>query len=354
MLHEEENPMDLVPPGQPEDENAHPPDGDQIDPAQAERERLQAKVNSYIEAVFGQQRVGDIAPAGGALWAATFNLQPAPLRGARQKIIGATVTLSWLYDQLTSYQIATDRMGEKMVTTLMTSTNEQKGFYLRYLETVEEEGKRLKPNEEREEKAGGIRPPINANRYKISSNTKMIGGNAPWHVLQLFQGSDPTEHARAMVGQVLRGFTAQKNGSNRRLTHNEFVSAVESVELNLEGKTLPEKYGLESFKIFICEDEAKDILSHQKLSEIITAFLPWQGTGERDQNNLTYDTTWAETKETAQQEREAAKDLSITRLIRNQDDISVTIRRAIMTLDLLYGFSGGCARSNVSPCQDVV
>ena len=54
MLHEEESPMDLVPPGQPEDENAHPPDGDQIDPAQAERERLQAKVNSYIEAVFGQ------------------------------------------------------------------------------------------------------------------------------------------------------------------------------------------------------------------------------------------------------------------------------------------------------------
>ena len=69
----------------------------------------------------------------------------------------------------------------------------------------------MKPNEEREEKAGGIKPPINANRYKIASNAKMIGGNAPWHVLQLVQGSDPTEHARAMVAQVLRGFTAQKN-----------------------------------------------------------------------------------------------------------------------------------------------
>ena len=197
----------------------------------------------------------------------------------------------------------------------------------------------MKPNEEREEKAGGIKPLINANSYKIASNKMMVGGNAPWHVLQLVQGSDPTEHARAMVAQILRGFTAQKNGVNRRLTHNEFVSAVDSVELDLEGKTLPEKYGLESAKIFLCEDEAKEILSHQKLAGLITAFLPWQGTGERDQNKLAYETTWTETKETAQQKREAARDLNITRLIRNRDDISVTIRRAVMTLDLLYGFS---------------
>ena len=43
----------------------------------------------------------------------------------------------------------------------------------------------------------------------------------------------------------------------------------------------------------------------------------------------------AESKEIAQQAREAAKDLNIMRLIRNRDDI----RRTIMTLDVLYNFS---------------
>jgi hypothetical protein len=179
MLDEEENHMDLVPAGQPEDENANPPDEDQIDPAHAEREGLQAKVNSYINAVFYQQRVEIIAPAGAALWAATFNLQPAPLRGTRQKMNGSMVTLAWLYDQLASHQITPDRMGGKMVDTLMTSTNVQKEFYIRHLENVEEEGKRMKPNEEREEKAGVIKPLINANRYKIASNKMLVGGNAP-------------------------------------------------------------------------------------------------------------------------------------------------------------------------------
>jgi len=94
MLNEEENHMDLVPAGQPEDENANPPDEDQIDPAQAERERLQAKVNSYFNAVFYQQRVEFIAPAVATLWAATFNLQPLPLRGTRQKMNGGMVTLA--------------------------------------------------------------------------------------------------------------------------------------------------------------------------------------------------------------------------------------------------------------------
>ena len=141
MLHEDENSMDLVPPGQPENENADPPDVDHIDPVQAERERLQAKVKSYIEAVFTHRRMTNIAPVGGALWAATFNAQPAPLRGTRQKISGATVTLSWLYDQLINYQITTKHMGDKMVATLIESTDEQKEFYLRYLEAEEEEGK---------------------------------------------------------------------------------------------------------------------------------------------------------------------------------------------------------------------
>ena len=82
-----------------------------------------------------------MAPAGGALWASTFNLQPAPLRGTGQKINGVTVTLSWLYDQLINYQITTKHMGDKMVATLIESTDEQKEFYLRYLEAEEEEGK---------------------------------------------------------------------------------------------------------------------------------------------------------------------------------------------------------------------
>lgn len=337
MLNEEEANMDVFPAGQPDDGNADPAGEDQIDPVEAERERLKAKVNSYLDAVFQQQRVETIAPAGKALWAATFNLQPAPLRGTRQKMTGDMISLTWLFEQTS--QIELKDMGVKMVSLLMTSTEQQKGLYVRHLEKVEEEGKiQMKTGEEKEEKAGGLKPLPNANRYKISSNKLMIGGNAPWHVLQLMQGCDPTEHARAMVSQLIRGFTAQKNGSNRRLTHNEFVRAVESAELDIEGKTLPEKYGLESAKIFLCEDEAKEILTHQKLSGLFTAFLPWQGTGERDQNKLTYDTTWAESKEVAQQMREAAKDLNIARLIRDRDDISVTVRRAVMMLDLLHSF----------------
>jgi hypothetical protein len=85
--------------------------------------------------------MSNIAPVGGALWASTFNLQPAPLRGTGQKINGVTVTLSWLYDQLINYQITPKHMGDKMVATLIESTDEQKEFYLRYLEAEEEEGK---------------------------------------------------------------------------------------------------------------------------------------------------------------------------------------------------------------------
>jgi hypothetical protein len=230
-------------------------------------------------------------------------------------------------------------MGERMVTTMRRSTIEQKEFYLRYLEEAVE-GKETKRDEEGEERVGGIKPVATVNSYKISSNFKMVGGNAPWHVLELLHGSDPTEHAKGMVGQILKGFTAQRNGSSKDLSHDEFVSACESMELDVEGNTLPERYGLESFKVFLCEDEAKDILSQQNLSDLIPAFLPWQGIGERDQNGLAYATSWAERKETAQQARDEARDLSIMRLIHNRDDVSVTVRRAVMTLDLLHDFGG--------------
>ena len=94
MLNEEEANMDVFPAGQPDDGNANPAGEDQIDPVEAERERLKAKVISYIESVFTHRRMTNIAPVGGALWAATFNSQPAPLRGTRQKMNGGMVTLA--------------------------------------------------------------------------------------------------------------------------------------------------------------------------------------------------------------------------------------------------------------------
>jgi hypothetical protein len=122
--------QDIVPPAQPEDENAGPDDLDQADPEQAEQEVLRAKVDAYIDAIFKGHLTKEIVSAGGALWAATFNLNPNPLRGNRPRVTEVAVNKAWIWEQFIAHQITTNQMGERMVATLLASTDEQKSYYL--------------------------------------------------------------------------------------------------------------------------------------------------------------------------------------------------------------------------------
>jgi hypothetical protein len=62
MLHQGDEPNEMIPPGQPEDDNADQDNLGHADPAQTEREMLRTKVNAYVVSAFKDQ-LSNIAPA---------------------------------------------------------------------------------------------------------------------------------------------------------------------------------------------------------------------------------------------------------------------------------------------------